>query len=272
MDSLTITIIFIFLTTIFGSVSRRIRRDKCLNDFSKDPVTLEKTNGEIAAKGMLKVENTGLEFSFPKSKIDDKGIIYTSYILYKYEYPQIQAIIRYHDELSEKGKLERQKVLDKTYHPQKWTRTKRKIQNIFKTINDSIKEVLGLIMTHFQKVGPAASVLKTQDKYVKKIKQDIVESVGTAHEPLIEKYIGHRIVFDYIKGGKIYKYSGVLKDYTSQFIEIMDVDYKINEESEVRLADIVIPQKLGIVRHLGEEKNKTSYKFLKGIKNLVSKD
>jgi len=32
----------------------------------------------------------------------------------------------------------------------------------------------------------------------------------------------------------------------------MDVDYKANEDQPARKADLVVPRKLGVVRHLGE--------------------
>jgi len=55
-----------------------------------------------------------------------------------------------------------------------------------------------------------------------------------------------------IKGDKIFEYCGVLKEYTAEFIEIMDVNYKIKEDQSARTADLVVPRKLGVVRHLGE--------------------
>jgi len=59
-------------------------------------------------------------------------------------------------------------------------------------------------------------------------------------------------LLELIKGEKIFKYSGVLKDYTAEFIEIMDIDYTITIDQPVRKADLVVPRKYGVVRHLGE--------------------
>ena len=95
-------------------------------------------------------------------------------------------------------------------------------------------------------------MLTSQDKYVSKMKQELMGSVGTSFEPLLEKYIGRRVVLDLIKGDKIFNYSGVLKDYTANFIELMDVDYKAKEDRPARKADLVVLRKYGIVRHLAE--------------------
>ncbi len=246
-----ITIIFIVLATAVGAFIRRRSRDKCLKDFGRNMVTLEETSGKTVW-GKLNVENTGLEFVYPEKHKDEQGHDETSYILYKYEYPNIAALIRYHDELSQSNKKEREKKLKKTYHPTFLRRVKRKIQNVFKTLRDSVMEVVNLLISQAKKATPAGTMLTSQDKYVSQMKQELMGSVGTSFEPLLERYIGHRVVLELIKGDKIFEYCGVLKEYTSEFVEIMDVDYKIKDDEPARKADLVVLRKLGVVRHLGE--------------------
>ncbi len=94
--------------------------------------------------------------------------------------------------------------------------------------------------------------MTTQDKYVTQMKKELIGSVGTAFEPLLERYIGHKVVLEMIKGDKIIEHCGVLKEYTADFIELMDVNYKPNEDAPLSTADLIVPRKLGIVRHLGE--------------------
>ena len=246
-----ITIIFIVLATGVGAFIRRRSRDKCLKDFGRNMVTLEETSGKTIW-GKLNVENTGLEFVYPEKHRDEEGHDETSYILYKYEYPNIAALIRYHDELSQRNKKEREKELKRTYHPTLLRRLKRKIQNVFKTVRDSVMEVVNLLISQAKKATPAGAVLTSQDKYVSRMKQELMGSVGTSYEPLLERYIGRRVVLELIKGDKIFECCGVLKEYTSEFIEVMDVNYKVKDDQPARKADLVVPRKLGVVRHLGE--------------------
>lgn len=246
-----ITIIFIVLAAVVGAFVRRVSRDKCLKDFSRNMVTLQEASGRTVW-GALRVENTGLEFIYPEKHRDKDGHDETSYILYKHEYPNIAALIRFHDELSERNKKEREKELKRTYHPTFLRRTKRRIKNIFKTVRDSVMEVVSLLMSHAKKATPAGAVLSSQDKYVSKMQQELISTAGTSYEPLLERYIGHKVVIDMIKGDKILEYCGVLKEYTAEFIEIMDVNYKIKEDQAARKADLIVPRKLGVVRHLGE--------------------
>lgn len=269
IDSFTITIIVILTAALISAFSRRVKRDKCLYDFNNDPVVLEKTNGEIAASGILRVENTGLEFIYPKEIIDEKSKnIVSSYIFYKYEYPQIQALIRFHHQLSEEGKKAREKELKRTYKPSIFKKLKRKIQNFFKTINDSLTELANAMIAHFQKTTASGALLKSQDKYLKQINQNIIESVGNAFDPILERYIGHKIIFELIKGENLVRYSGILKEYTANYIEILDVTYKI-QNSEIHKADIIIPQKLGIIRHLGEKAENSKIFSIKELKKWI---
>jgi hypothetical protein len=113
-------------------------------------------------------------------------------------------------------------------------------------------EIINLLISQAKKATPAGKVLSTQDKYVNQMKQELVGSVGTSFEPLLERYIGHKVVLEMIKGDKVLEYCGVLKDYTAEFIEIMDVNYAIKQGDSARRADLVVPRKLGLIRHLGE--------------------
>ena len=246
-----ITIVFIILAAGLGAFIRKRSRDKCLRDFEHNMVTLEDTAGKTIW-GKLRVENTGLEFMYPQKQKDKDGHEEASYILYKYEYPNIGAVVRFHDDLSERNKELREKELKRTYHPGFWRRLKRKILNVFRTVRDSVVEIVNLLISQAKKATPAGKVLTSQDKYVSQMKQELMGSVGTSFEPLLERYIGHKVVLEMIKGDKILEYCGVLKEYTAEFIEIMNVNYKIKEDQPARTADLVVPRKHGLIRHLGE--------------------
>jgi len=250
-DTFAITIVFIVLATLVAAFVTKRARDKCVVDFEGDMVTLEQTNGK-ATWGNLSVENTGLELTYPTKYKDKDGHDEASYILYKQEYPNIQALIRYHDELSEPGKKQREKELKRTYHPSYLRRLKRRIQNVFKTVRDSVMEVVNMLMSQAKKTTPAGGVLTSQDKQVSQMKKELMGTVGTSFEPLLERYIGRMVVLELAKGDKILEYPGVLKEYTADFVELMDIDYSIKEDQPRRKADLVVLRKYGVVRHLGE--------------------
>jgi small nuclear ribonucleoprotein (snRNP)-like protein len=250
-NSFAITIAFIVLATLVAAFVRRITRDKCLRDFQNNFVNLLQTDNKTIW-GNLRVENTGVELIYKTKHQDADGHEEASYILYKCEYPKIQTILRFLDELSDKNKKHRQKQLVKTYHPRLLSRAKRKTANIFKTIRDSVAEVMNLFISRVKKTAGFGETLVSQDKYVTQMKQQLMGSVGTSYEPLLERYIGRRVVLEMVKGDTVVEYSGVLRDYTAEFIEIMDVDYKAVQNGKSEKADMVVPRQYGLIRHLGE--------------------
>jgi hypothetical protein len=251
LEPVTMTVLFIVMSTFIAALVKGRKKDKCLKDFRGYVINLEQKNNKVIW-GRLSVENTGLELVYKEKRQDTGGHWESSFILYKDEYSSIEALVRFHDDLSDTEKLERKKELKQTYHPGLIQRLGRKIANLFKTVRDSIMEVVNLLLSQAKTKGPARGMLSSQDKYVSRMKSELMESVGTSYEPLLEKYIGHTVIFELFKGDKILEYSCILKDYTSQFVELMDVDYKFNTDDAYRKADMVVPRELGRVRHFAE--------------------
>jgi len=113
-------------------------------------------------------------------------------------------------------------------------------------------EIFNLLISQAKKATPADKVLTSQDKYVSQMKQELMASAGTSFEPLLERYIGHKVVLEMMKGDKIFEYCGVLKEYTAEFIEIMDVNYASKLGQPAGTAVLVVPRKYGLIRHLAE--------------------
>ncbi|MEN8127715.1 MAG: hypothetical protein ABFR90_07900 [Planctomycetota bacterium] len=226
-----ITVIFIIVSTFVGAFIKGRKKDKCLKAFRDFIVTLEDVSGKHIW-GRLNVEATGMELTYTQAHNDTDGHIESSYMLYKYEYGNISALVRFHDYLSEENLKRRDEELKKTYHPSWGRRSRRKMVNVFKTIRDSIMEVSNVLLSQAKKTTGAGGLLKTQDKYVSQMKNEMIGSVDTSYEPLLEKYIGHHIV--------------------AEFLEILDVKYWTGNEDNRKKADIILPRKRAVVRHLAE--------------------
>lgn len=89
-----ITVAFIVVSAVVTAFTRGRMRDKCLKDFSDDLVVLEQTSGKLI-QGKLIVENTGMELIYTDKKTTEQGHKQASSIFYKYEYSNMQALIRY---------------------------------------------------------------------------------------------------------------------------------------------------------------------------------
>ncbi|NLK63080.1 MAG: hypothetical protein GX287_06440 [Fusobacteria bacterium] len=242
--SFMITLAFIILSTVLIAFIRRKNLDKCLRDFNKDNINLV-INEDITFIGKLRVENTGFELVFQKM------IAYNaSYILYKNEFANIKYIIRYYEDQTEKSKKRREWSLKNTYHPSLIKKMIRNIQNSFRILRDSLLEVINLIIGSSKNKLPIVGSFNYQDKYMTQIKKEIVDAVGTSYEPLLEKIIGKKVVIIFNYNGTIEKFIGILKEYSTDFIQLLNVQY---EEHNVFInSDVIFLRKYATVKHLAE--------------------
>jgi hypothetical protein len=250
-NSLTITVLLIITAIFLGILARRRSKDRVLNNFDKSPVSIEKIDGKIIASGILKVKTTGLELVYPQEEKEKEGFTLNSFLIYKYEFPQIQAIIRHHESMGLKDKRIREKKIKIAYRPSIFRLIIRKIRNFFNALKDSLLDILNISFTYF--AGKKSTILLQHDKYVKSMNSELLESFGLSHEPLLEPYLGHYVVFELIKYDKKIKLSGILQDYTKEFLEFTDVNYIIQGDTIATKVDLIVPQKLAIVRHLSDK-------------------
>ena len=249
-DTFGITILGVIVVGVILAFLKGRSRDACMRHFSGNMVTLEEKTGKTVW-GILRAESTGLELAYQTPHQDKKGYIETSYVLYKTEFPNIRAIIRYHDNLSEEDKKRRDRQLRITYHPSAWKKLARKTRSMFNTVRDSVMDLVNIFVGRAAKLTPVAGAMAA-DKNVGQVKQEMSGFFTTSFEPLLERHIGRMVVLELTKDDKIYEYPGILKDYTAQFIEIMDVSYSTLQESRAKKADLLVPRVYGIVRHLAE--------------------
>ena len=108
-----------------------------------------------------------------------------------------------------------------------------------------------MMTSHLSKTTAVGASISNNEKEVNKMKNEVYDLIETSYEPLLEDYIGVRVILELKKGDNWIKYNGVLKDYTAEFIELIDVNYK-PEENEKIDADLIVLRKYGIVRNLSE--------------------
>ncbi|MFC1646120.1 hypothetical protein ACFL2Y_02970 [Candidatus Omnitrophota bacterium] len=252
MDSLTITIIFIIFSTVIAAFVRGRIRDRCLLDFVGHLVRIELNDGKVIW-GILRLESSGLELKYKEPYLDKAdNHIETSFVLYKNEYSGIHCISRFLDEQDAKNKKLRDRLLRHTLSRRGLQTLKRKIRNFFATVKDSILEVANLLIGRAKQATPVGKVLSGRDKYVSQMQAEAFSALNTSYEPILERYLGRKVVLKLSRGGKMIEYSGILKGYTAEFLELMDVNYSLFDQKQERKADIIVPRSLGVIRHLGE--------------------
>lgn len=222
MDLIFITtLVFIFASALLGSFMSARKRDRCLKDFEDFHVTLEEKDGD-QVQGMLNTYLTGIELAYLQPQ-PIAGHIETSYIIYQGQYDTIQHIHRYHHELSEENQQKRSVSIRKTYHPSAVRRFARGFRNRLSTLNEAVIQAISTVIGQAQKQRPKSTVLKAHGKRITAMGEDVITIASHTFEPILEKYIGKKVVLEVLKGAEQLKYCGILKEYTNQFIEILDI-------------------------------------------------
>jgi len=200
--------------------------------------------------GHLAIEASGLELLYSEDYVDQDHIE-TSYILFKEEYDSIYLLLRLHSELSEENKRKRIQEVKKAYHPWPLRLLARRARNIANTCKDSIFEVLGLAMTRAKTANPALATISSQQKSVKRVEKVVTDYLGRSYDPILEKHIGKRVVLEITAdNGEVQEYVGIFKEYSQQFLQVMDVSYPDDEQT--RLCDIIVPRAHATIRHGAE--------------------
>jgi hypothetical protein len=222
------------IATTLGIIVATVRKDKLLKSLAGQLITIEQTDG-VRSRGRLRVEAEGIEVIAEKANEASNEKV--SYILRKDEYTKVHALVRYLDLLTEKEKDHRNDEVKKAYHPSVLMRLKRRIRNIINRIRRVATDAFNLLFAKklTGKLGGAE-----YEKEIQESGKATVEYMTAAdYDSLIDRLIGTRVI---IQTTPKVEYVGVFKDYTSMFIELLDVDYKSNWE-------IVTNRDKGYVEH-----------------------
>jgi hypothetical protein len=249
--SLIVTVVFIFALTLLGAYLRSTRRDTCLRSFERYHVTIERANGKIVW-GVLELESTGLELRY-RDSVQDANHVESSYVLYGVEFGDIQAIYRYVDDLTEEDRRRRQRELERYFHPGPLVRLWRGVQHFFSLAGDSMAEVLGLLLGTLRR--PAGRyITDASDTHLKRFSSTVVGTVGGTIDPLLERLIGQKVVFDLIEGEEVHEHVGILKNYSPDFLELLDVQFPqkqamgLEKSQSVALKSMTAAYENGVLR------------------------
>jgi len=250
-NTLSLTVLFILAVSILVMILNRRTKDRCLKDFEGFLATMEDVSGKRLF-GRLKVYNTGLEFLYRDNHFDKDGHIETSSILYKQEFNNIWAVLRFHDELSPKNQIRRQRQLQRSFHPRFYRRIARGIRNLMVNIKDSLTDITSTALSSISTSSATAKVITSQQKQVNKAQTELVGYTGTSYDPILERHIGKLVVLEITTPlNVIEEHVGIFKEYSSDFLEVMGLNYRDGER--VRECDVIVPRSHSFIRHSNEQ-------------------
>ena len=237
MDSIfLLTIGFIFLGAFFSNAMKWRNKDRVLKDLQDFHATIEMQDGK-KIWGRTHIYTNGMELYFSRGAKNSMGDPIMSYIFYSGDIDQIRAIYRNHTDLSKENQENRKKEISAITDPSFMTKLMRKFKIFFNMFNDAIGEALNVFLSRMKggKSGGGA-VFDTQSANLKKIGTTALSAVGNSYDPILEKYINHRVVVSLQDENHKDEFCGFLKEYSSAWLSILDC--RLTHQHQVDLDDV----------------------------------
>lgn len=242
-NALLITVLLIFAATILGAIVAGRIRDPCLKQWRGYPVRVALLRGD-RIRGRLHDETSGIEFYIDDTLASTSGR--HSFVLYKEEYVEIDTIVRFLDELTPDESRRRARALRHAYHPGLLRRGARTSRNWVNTLKDAAGDAASVV-ARTSMVGGA-----TQSGRVGATSATMMGAVGRAFDPLLERHIGNRVVLVVGTGDDATEYVGTFREYSGQFLSIVDVD--LTNGSQTRKGDVIAARPRALIRHAAESR------------------
>ncbi len=218
VDATLLTIIGLLTLATIAAIVQARHRDRCLKSFQDDQVTVVKKGGKLIW-GRVSLYATGIELRYATPVAAQQGYVEQSFILYKEEYPEIEALIRVPDGLSPEEQEARRREIARTARPGIARRVGRHLRNGVAILRDALVQAAALIIGVAKTRRPG---LGSQEAGIQKLTSEVVGYAGTAYDPLLEAHLFTEVVAEVTSGEEKRSYCGWLKNYTLGFLEIVD--------------------------------------------------
>jgi hypothetical protein len=179
----------------------------------------------------MDLSSGGMEFAFPRREGNEPRLKAT-FLLYAGEYKLIQAILRYADRLTESERRRRDADISRSFHPGPLRRLMRRLRIFRDSATDSLRDVLALVVGRVQKMQDRFVAAEGADTLTK-LGSSVLTDVSSAHDPLLERHIGHRVVIEVVEGDEIHEHVGIFKEYSATFLHLLDVEYPFDWTLEI---------------------------------------
>jgi tetratricopeptide (TPR) repeat protein len=225
-----VTVLAIFFSAFVAALLKQRSKDRVLSHFHNYHVTLEKKDDRLIW-GEMHVFPAAVELEYAYDWLDEQGHIETSYILYKNEFRDIQGIYRYVDELNEEQRARRDKDVERSFHPGPLRLLARKSRNFMNAASDSFYALVQMFLREVRVGGERLGTYGTMQ--LKRLGKSAIGYAGTSFDPVLETYIGEKVVVEVVEDTTLSEIVGVLKDYTSEYLEILNVQRPESEQVEL---------------------------------------
>ncbi len=233
--TLLATLGIILVATMVGAYLRSTRRDPCLDSFDGFHVTLELDDGRLIW-GEMELASTGLELRY-RSAVHDAGHLESSYVLYGDEFKNIQAIYRYAEEMDPDVLRRRDRDIAAAFNPGPLRQVRRDLHHFVTTAGDSLNDTLGVVLGRLRS-SRGRYITAEGEAELKELGAGVIGQVGYAYDPLLERFIGQKVVFELVEkdeDGKddVHEIVGIFKNYSPDFLEFLNVHMPVRRAIEL---------------------------------------
>ncbi len=232
MNTLAITIIVIFTTTLLVSYFKSTAKDRCLKDFrSFQTLVILKNNNSLW--GRLIIESSGVVLEYPES-YDNVTHLERGYIIYRGEFSILHGLFRIVDQLT----AEELRLRERTslVFERSWiVNIRRVLRNFFAAVRDAIVDTFSLFLG---RITPKSAVVAGNQKHVKSVGESFIDYVGNSYDSILERLIGKRVIIEVSRDGKWTEYEGTMRNYTKDFVEVLSTYMPISYSVKCRRGTI----------------------------------
>lgn len=220
MDPTLIAILLLLATATTLALVQARRRDRCLQAFDGFHVTLAEKDGDLCW-GTAHVFATGLEITYAAPVQAREGHEEHSFVFYRDQYEAIDVLYRYPQGLPAEAQARRAAIIQKTARPGFLRRFGRRLRTWISMIRDALMQAVSIILGAAKTRKPGV-VVSGQEQSLTALSKEIIGYAGNAYDPLLERHLFRQVVLEVTRGERTYSYCGWLKNYTSQFLEVVD--------------------------------------------------
>ena len=252
--ALWIPILVLFGTALITAFVRRHSKDPCLKLIENSYVFIQLKNGKWIW-GNLCVYSNALELLYLNGEEYNGEYLKKSYIFYEQNLDNIARIVRPAPAPGTELHEHWLRDLHRIQNPNLYRTFHRKLRNSVNMLRDAFAQSFVMIFGAVKKTKFLTGVNIGDDK-VGEVGRSLVNAVPNAYEPILEKYLGSRVVVETLEGDKVLEQVGVLQEYSAKYVLARSVEYlqalppqvqgPLRDETRF---DVVFPRQMNSVRH-----------------------
>jgi hypothetical protein len=247
-------LVLIFASAMLAAIIKRYSKDPCLKAFHKSYVFVRLQNGRWIS-GDFFVYSNCLEVRYREPHFLGSKYQKLSYVLYEHNLENVDRVLRPSPREGTEERKAWEHEIARLRNPSPFRVARRRMRNLFNMLRDAFTQSITVLFGVMKKRSRFAAVAVDESK-VGEMGKSLASAIPNAYEPILERYLGHQIVVETLRGEKLIEQSGVLQEYSAKYVLVRDVDLLEEKPPDIpanlfdERFDVAFPRTSNLVRHL----------------------